>query len=128
MDRFHRQRGYKAGKLLLVVLIAAAGYFGVTFWPAAKAHYSIKNDAKRLANQLLVKDGSDPERHVERFLEVVNDREDLVLTRGEVIVENEDDLVEVKVHVELPYEYPFLDEQRLWKTTIEVFAERVRGF
>ena len=130
MVRFSGQRGYtRFPRLIMVLLVAATGYFAATFWPVVRAHYRIKNDAKRMANRALQNDGTPRETHIARFLELLYEREGLVMTRSEVELDTSDsDRAAVKVHVELPYEYPLFREQRIWKTTIAVVAERARGF
>jgi len=129
LNRLRRQRGYtRLPKLILLALVIGAGYLGVTFWPAAKTHYRIKNDAKRMANRAFMAD-SNKEALITKFLKVLHERDGLILTRAELTLDDSDPNVHhVSIRVELPYEYPFLGEKRLWKTTIEVIAERSRGF
>ena len=52
---------------MALIYIAAFVYFGAAFWKAGVTYYRVKNDAKRLANRLITKDGSDAEQHIEQF-------------------------------------------------------------
>ena len=46
MDRLRRQRGYtRLSKVTLLLLVAAAGYFGVAFWSPARTYFRVKKSS-----------------------------------------------------------------------------------
>jgi hypothetical protein len=125
MDLRHAQRGYtRIGKLVILLLLLAAGYFGAAFVPAASTYYRIRSGAQGLANRGLASDANF-NQEIHSFVRSVYDREGVNLSRSDVYADAGDpDLVEISFQLAIPYRFPLIEQMRLWSTRIEVRAER----
>ncbi|MFC1610901.1 hypothetical protein ACFL6C_08075 [Myxococcota bacterium] len=129
MKRLRGQRGYtQMTKVVLLLLVAAAIYLSIAFWPVAKSYYRIRQDAVRLAN-LMLKSDIDHEAHIRRFLEETYARDGVMVARPDVDLDRRTKgLVDISIRLTLPYQYPFTGTNHFWNTTVEVSAERIRGY
>ncbi len=120
--------GYgRFSKLAWLALGAALVYAGVTYWPVAKTYFTIKQDARRLVIRTL-NPGEDPEIQIQRFIELVRQRDKIPLTRSHIAYQRQEDRAEISVRLALPVAPPGVSKRYSWTTVVKAEASRERGF
>jgi hypothetical protein len=122
--------GYTRGtKLALLAIVAAAVWAGVGLWPPVKVYFHVREDARRLANRLITSvQAAEDEQLLEAMLAGIHERDRLMLTRADISLERTEASVTVRARLRLPYRFPFLNQDRIWQTTVETQAVKARGF